>query len=379
MKKKTFEISMILVFILYLLLPVSGWTTVYVDESNIKGPWDGNSWETAYKSVQEGLDNAVNAGEEVWVAEGKYFTTESTDRDIATELRSGVDLYGGFKGNETKLESRDWEKNQTILDGDIGKQGDADDNSRHVVIGADDAIIDGFTIQNGGDTADDGMPGGPQVLEDGRTQTHSTPERVMQGSAKSSRSGGGMINFQCAPTIRNCIFRNNYSGKGGAMYNMVAKGRNREPEPAPLIINCTFIDNYSRNRGAAASNDFNTHPTFIGCKFINNRSTYKGGAIYNDFGCSPNFINCLFAGNSSDRGGAIANDGSARPIITNCTFANNTAVSAGPALYQGTGGPNCPVVTNTIVWGNTTLVGDAGISNWHMSEPEVTYSCVEGG
>ena len=65
MEKKTFDISLILAFLLFLLLPVSGWTTVYVDEGNIKGPWDGKSWATAYRSVQEGLTHAEKNKEEV--------------------------------------------------------------------------------------------------------------------------------------------------------------------------------------------------------------------------------------------------------------------------------------------------------------------------
>ena len=409
--------------LLFLLFPSSGLAVVFVDIDNTKGPWDGNSWATAYQKVQDGLDDAQKAGKEVWVAEGIYKPTDGTDKNIAFELREGVALYGGFKGTESKIEQRDWAKNETILNGDIGKQGERTDNSTHVVVGANDAIIDGFTISDGGSgrrgpggpggppgpgmghpgSKSPGMPlqkgtggpagktppGAPQSAQGGGQPVHITPKIVMSGGVK-SRHGAGMINFQCAPTIKNCIFKNNEAGKGGAMYNMVSRQASMGPPmpgsggpgasgPAPKIIDCTFINNSAIGRGGAVSNDLGTNPTFTGCIFLDNRCEGKGGAMYNDFRCSPTITNCVFAGNSADKGGAIGNDGSSSPTITNCTFAGNSADDMGAALYQGTGPANNPVITNCIVWGNTTPIGPAGIVNWHMSNPTVTYSCVEGG
>ena len=149
MKKKTFGISMIFAFILFLLLPVSGWTTVYVDERNIKGPWDGNSWATAYRSVQDGLADAEKNKEEVWVAKGVYKPTLSNDRNVSFQLRSGVGLYGGFTGDEDLRDKRDPEINPTVLSGEIGDPNNREDNSYHVVTSADNTITDGFTIING--------------------------------------------------------------------------------------------------------------------------------------------------------------------------------------------------------------------------------------
>ena len=402
MKMKTVCISIISAIVSLLFLAASGWSTVYVDGSNTKGPWDGNSWATAYRSVQDGLADADKSKEDVWVGQGIYKPTDSGDSDIAFELRESVGLYGGFKGDEKVLDQRDWEKYETILSGDIGKPGDTSDNSTHVVIGADKAIIDGFTISDGnGERRPGGGAGGPvdagpgnespqqeagsRALENGRTQTHISPEIVMAGG-KSSPHGAGILNFQCAPTIRNCIFLNNTAGKGGAMYNMVRTSAGREPgmspnaEPAPIIINCKFINNKSGGRGGAVSNDLGTHPTFIGCTFINNTCDGgKGGAIYNDFNCSPTIINSVFYGNSADKGGAIGNDGGSHPTITNCTFIGNKADDMGAALYQGTGSSNNPIVTNCIIWGNIAPVGPSEIVNFHFCNPVVTYSCVEGG
>lgn len=377
--------ALMTVLLFLLLIPTSVWAVVYVDIDNIKGPWDGDSWATAYKSVQEGLNDAEKSGDEVWVAEGTYKPTSDTDRSVSFRLRPGVDLYGGFQGTETRLDQRDWRENSTILSGDIGKQGEKSDNSTHVVVGADDAVIDGFTITGGfGGPPRGGPPGmGPKGGPPGKggPPVHITPEIVIRESGK--RSGNGMVNFQCAPTIRNCVFKDNHGGKGGAMYNMVSKSFRRGPgmkEPAPTVINCTFIGNSAMGRGGAVSNDLGTHPTFVGCKFINNSCERgKGGAMYNDFGCSPTIINCVFTGNSAFGGGAIGNDGRSSPTITNCTFTGNRAIDMGAALYQGTGPPSEPIVTNSILWGNICSAGPSEVYNWHESNAVIRYSCVEGG
>jgi len=196
-------------------------------------------------------------------------------------------------------------------------------------------------------------------------------------------AGAGIVNFQCAPTYRNCIIRDNKARKGGAVYNMTAVTVPSDPDftiqPAPTFINCSFINNYAIGRGGAISNDLGTELTFIRCTFTDNTCDGKGGAMYNDFRCSPTMIYCVFTGNSAFDGGALGNDGSSSPIITNCTFTRNHAIDMGAALYQGSGPSNNPIVTNTIIWGNLCDNGPAGIVNWHDNSPVVTYSCIQGG
>ena len=388
-------------------------TVVYVSAANTAGPWDGTAWTTAYRAVEEALEKA-RSGDEIWVAAGTYKPTATGDRSLSFRLKRGVALYGGFAGTETTRHQRDWAKHVTVLSGDIGTQGDPGDNSYHVVVGADDAVLDGFTVTGGhgerrrdpgggrpgppagigrplggdqgpagarpprgGPRPGSGPPGPPRAA--GR-QTHITPQIVMSGPSEGH--GGGMINYQCAPTVRNCVFSHNSAGKGGAMYNMATRvfGPPRGPgDPAPTVIHCTFLGNRSFGRGGAVANDLRTHPTFIGCTFIDNATGGKGGAIYNDFGCSPTLTHCLFVGNSAFQGGAIGNDGGSSPVITCCTFTRNRAQDLGAALYQGSGPANNPVVTHCILWGDVCEAGPAEFFNWHHCRPEVTASCVQGG
>jgi hypothetical protein len=383
---------------------------VYVDHGSTAVRPNGRSWATAYRTVQEGIDSARDAGGgEVWVGSGVYSPTSTTDRGASTELRSGVALYGGFAGTETARDERDWRANETILSGDIGVPGDNSDNSYHVVQGAEDSAIDGFTIAGGnalpGERPGPGRdtmrgpgrrmgppsfrapgfgpgPGGEAQGAPGRGNQHLTPEIIASG-ARTETCGGGMLNVRCAPIVANCTFRDNVAGKGGAVYNMTGGGPGGDASDAPAFTNCTFADNHAGGRGGAMSNDLRTHPTLVNCSFIGNSTGGKGGGMYNDFNCSPVLTNCVFAGNSAERGGAIANDGSSSPSLTNCTFTRNHANDLGGAVYNGTyrpGGIGCsPALTNCILWGNTAPSGPHEIGNWHEDAPTVTFCIVEGG
>ena len=320
---------------------------VSVNAANRGGPWDGRSWATAFGDVHEALDAAQAmvadgaARAHVWVASGIYRPSAGADRDAAFHLRRGVDLCGGFRGDETALDQRDWKTNETVLSGAVGTR--REENSLHVVIGADDAVLDGFTVCDGFN-----VPGGSPPH-------HMSPDTLL--AAKGDGVGAGILCDGCAPTIRHCIVRDNTADKGAGMYNLATRAwPTDETLPAAKVIGCTFLRNHSQARGGAVCNDLMTHATFVDCSFLDNRCDAKGGAV--------------------------ANDGRSSPVITNCTFTGNHATAMYGALYSGTGPtnvPNAPVVTNCIFWGDTADAGPAEIGDWHDCLTSVAYSCVAGG
>ena len=95
--------SLLLILFCFLLLPAIAESVVYVDSDAPSGG-NGNSWSTAYESIQAGINDADVLDEEVWVAEGMY------NENIT--LKDGVALYGGFSGlgelEETARDQRDW-------------------------------------------------------------------------------------------------------------------------------------------------------------------------------------------------------------------------------------------------------------------------------
>ncbi len=351
---------------------------IYVNAGNDSGIEDGQLWATAYSTLTDALNAAVS-GDEIWVAKGTYYPTTGTDRDMSFNLVADVSLYGGFAGTESALDERDWETNETILSGDIGTLDDNSDNSYHVVVGSDDAVIDGFTIQDG--NADLPNDGSGSLVE----TSLSDAEILRIVTNIKSVSGGGMLNVHAATVTRNCIFRNNSAGKGGAVYNMVTKIWNPGGETvigeSPYFENCIFESNSAFVRGGAVNSDFFTTPTYVNCQFLNNHCDSKGGAVYSDMGCPSYFINVLFAENTAERGAALVADGSSSHRLVYCTFVNNTAYDLGAALYQGTYMSDIPSgetfrgnevhLYNSLLVGNSSESSSNSVSNWH--DDNATY------
>ena len=97
---------------------------IYVN-SNATIGGNGNSWETAFKYLQDALDVTTSRnGDQVWIAQGTYYPDDGAnvtegDRFASFMIKDQVALYGGFIGNETELAQRDWESYPTILSGEI--------------------------------------------------------------------------------------------------------------------------------------------------------------------------------------------------------------------------------------------------------------------
>lgn len=303
----------------------------YVDQRAAPGG-DGKTWRTAFQSPRDALA-AASAGDEIWVAHGTYHP-HPDDATQSFTLKADVALYGGFAGGETARDQRDYAQHVTTLSGDIGN-GERTRNTHTIVMGADRAVLDGFTIAHayGAD----------------KPRLHLTPDDILKGDMV---VGGGMRNFMTSPVVRNCIFRNNFSPKGGAVYNVHKPGAEQA-----TFTNVEFVDNEASQRGGAVSNDLGAMPVFIDCRFVGNRSQDKGGAIYNDFASTPLLFNVLVTGNEATTAGGIGNDGGSSPLLANVTIVGNKATSGlGAGLYQGTGANNNPIVVNCSI---------DDVYNWH--------------
>ncbi|MFQ5809036.1 MAG: right-handed parallel beta-helix repeat-containing protein, partial [Armatimonadota bacterium] len=342
-----------------------GWAVVHVDIGNGAGPWDGESWATAYRTVQEGLNAAHDAGGgEVWVAEGTYKPTSTTDRRVSLELKPGVAIYGGFGGAETARDQRDWATHVTVLSGDIGTPGDLSDNSYHVVTGADDAVIDGFTITGGNA---DGKAyhgkGGGMVNYDASFRMTRLPRAPRTGGGPGVVAGSGF-----SPTVANCIFTGNSAREGGAVYNY--------DDASGTLRDCTFTANWA-DKGGAIVNRMASNCTVTNCTFSRNRARWRGGAVFNDYGSSATFANCRFIENSTDgNGGAMYTDdtssqiGHTSPVVRDCTFERNTAKLRGGGIANYN---KCtPTIEGCTFTGNRAGTGGGAIANDYRVTVAVT-------
>ncbi len=266
----------------------------HVDGVNGNDLNDGLSPETAFATIQKGIDSAVD-GDEIIVADDTYTGTGNKNLD--------------FGGRAITVRSENGPEFTTI---------DCENDGRAFTFHTDeaqDSVVAGFTITRG-----------------------------------SSYNGGAISCDNSSPTIKDCIFSANQAEhNGGAMY-VVA-------ESSPVIENCVFKENRAGEHAGAAFFS-NSDAVVSGCIFIKNvgyNSSADGGAIWNGGGISPTIVNCLFVGNTAlESGGAIRNDRSS-PTIINCTFNGNSATYGG-AMHNAP--YSSPIIINCIFWGNDASSGD---------------------
>jgi len=260
-------------------------------------------------------------GSEIWVQTGVHKPTTGADRTASFTLASNVAIYGGFTGNETQREQRNWETNITVLSGDIGLAGEHSDDSFHIVSCSGleaTTILDGFTIRDSYANAN-------------------APDN----------SGGGMYNSHCNTTLSNLTFSHNAAYTGGGMYNNVS---------SPTLTNVVFVDNWANN-GGGMYND-NNSPTLVDVTFSTNRASSAGGGMYNS-SSNPTLSNVTFYENQAEAGGGMAN-ATSNPYLVGVTFSNNTASGYGGGVYNVAN--SSPTLTNTLIIGNVSTYG-GGIYN----------------
>ena len=355
---------------------------------------NGNSWATAFKTVQEAFKNPgfLCGNKEIWVAKGTYYTTTGTDRNISFDLPDGVKLYGGFAGGETSTAGRNFVTNETILSGEIGAAGAAD-NSYNVMRAqflTTASRVDGFTIRDGNANVGNTVPicaGGGLFIRSGNDNltveniVFKNNNAVFGGALNMTTFNTGITN-SISHRIINCRFENNTTvanGAGGAAFIQSTAGG---------IVNASFtgsdfINNGNAGGGGAINTSFNGVNdllTVTRCKFLGNIATNPGatigtgGAVQNSSGGTTRIINSIFANNqangSNDDGGGAIMVYAGTVSIFNSTFNNNTTTSS-----YNSGGNTLSVqagttvnVNNSIIWGNAAQqVRNGGTINYTNS------------
>lgn len=180
---------------------------------------------------------------------------------------------------------------------------------------------------------------------------------------------GGAIYSNTAGTeikVTNCVFENNQSGIGGAIYTRFTK---------LSAQGCRFKNNgrvisAATGAGGGAIYIINAEAYILNCSFTGNDAsapislTGYGGAIYVTGNVNLELSNSLFTGNSAQGGtgglgGAICINSPSNSIIkcklSNLTIANNYAQIAG-GIYLNNSHPfhieNCILAKNTALPGN---------------------------
>lgn len=290
------------------------------------GVGDGTSWETT-TTLQTALQNAV-AGDQIWV-QGFEQITSADQLYIAPadgfSLKSGVQLYGGFKGDETNVNSRETlgkpyqMKYRSVLSGDIKRDDVVDntnlifpanttrsDNATHVLNvdmapasgnnkNTSPTIINGFSIGNGHADGSGEKGGGIYIYGD--------------------NTGGGIFR------IERCFLLNNYATQGGAIY-VDAEVKNVNNSTS-LVNQCVVYNNAAGERAAVENAG--------GGLYLAGEATVVNSSIFNN-----------------ENGGLRLADGAK---VVNSTVSRNSSGGI-DMINDKAEGYN---VANTIIWGNSTL------------------------
>lgn len=312
------------------------------------GTGDGSSWDKPTT-----LANALNtakANDEIWV-KGYEDLGNSKFYFVPTDgytLKSGVKLYGGFKGGETSIDERKVIDNKayrmvyrTVLSGDIGKNDVLDatnlifpgndtrtDNATHVLtlnmtpdqtnINNWETVVDGVTIA-GGHAAGTGVNGqGGGIFVTGN-----------------NNNGGRYI-------LRRCFFIGNYAAEGGALY---VASTVKNVGGTCLIDRCGFFNNAAGQRSGIEN---------------------AGGAVC--LAGAGTIVNTAIFNNENGGVKITAADGA----VVNSTVTRNTG--------SGIDGRD-KTVNNTVIWGNSLLStsDDAKPAFNHCAYPEANANGTPDG
>lgn len=303
-----------------------------------QGGGDGSSWQSTLTLTQ--ALNAATAGDQIWVQ--GFETLTGDNLYVAPKegfaVKSGVQLYGGFAGTESRLSQRvtlgkPYQlKYRSVLSGDIQQNdtagsvdlifpanGTRSDNATHVLsVNLDPTqasgnnntyptVINGFSIGNGqaAGTGDAGKGGGIYVYGD--------------------NSKGGVFR------IERCFLISNYATQGGAVYvDASVKSVNGETS----LINQSVVFNNAAGDRAAVENQ-------AGGIYLAGEATVVNTSIFNN-----------------ENGGVRL---SPESKVVNVTIARNT----GAGVDMTAGGSGDAHVYNSIIWGNTQLYlqNDPGFRN----------------
>jgi hypothetical protein len=406
--------------------PISGCSNtpvaIFVNPDGAGNPKDGSSWSKGFATLAEALD-AAQPGGQIWVKQGHYSAT-GAGLPVAV-MKAGVSLFGGFVGNECALSSRPQPPLPTVLSGDVDGDGTYNaGDSETLVVGASNAVLDGFVLGGFGGTEGelvwegstglvaDGVSGltiRSCIFRDFRQEAFfgaaadiiDSTDVIFEDCTFSNNlaagSGGALaLSYTSAAEFNRCTFTDNACGnRGNALWAANVDGlvirdstfayNGELANPLPLaeggalalvgttavsILNSAFVGNAAADRGGAVFLDLDTAATFVGCSFADNASG-AGGLLYAGVDCAITLTNCASYANAAATGPEIYLEPTASPLST--AAVTNTCIAGG---YAGTGNVTLPAGTGDpfVRQGTRLYLKHAGLNGQASSSP-----CVNAG
>lgn len=301
---------------------------------------NGSSWASAYSHPQAAMDRA-HSGDTVKVAKGAYYLRSTADPDIPVlDMKEGVSVLGGYPREGGPDEDRDPEENETILIAAVYEGYSMVFQGRHVVMGASDAVLDGFTIMEGSAWITPGTIG-------------SIGEGVSISMAP--WGGGVLVREENNFVLSHCTIGPNWAEAGGAgimCYNSTV-----------LISKCYIATNNSIREESEGDDSPELYGGGI-CVYGGELSLVNSILAYNDAG----------DGRREGFGGGLAAISGGDVNILNCTFSDNFALN-GLSIHDDGNDGGVTKVENSILWRNR--ISDGSVHIDHATAIAVSYSDVQ--
>ena len=346
--------------------------TIFCDPS-ATGSDDGSSWEDAYESLQDAIDNAAS-GDEVWVKGRTITLTARIDFDNSNANA----IYGGFDtaltGTNGSVAGRDLPTDITILDGVATYQGGYVNNQEHTIDGFKFYNCDGtlgaglqcymtsgtVTVSNCIFDQNSGTTGGLYVSGGGTCDVDDCDFTDNDGTS----NGGAFYFSSSSGTMDNCTFDGNSGTTGWGVGGITGSGHTLSMTDCDVTDNSTAAYN-GADIGGSSSATLNC----VRVKIDGHTGGTIGGAI-RCTGTNTKFVNCVITNNSASYGGAMYLSGGTH-TITNCTLADNTAGTGGS--IRNTGGASTTLY-NCIIVGNSTAIANVATMALYHCNYDFTWS-----
>ena len=210
-------------------------------DKDANGAPNGESWTKAYRSLADALvaADSLSGIQEIWVAEGSYRATLTSDRAATHSIYRSIKIYGGFSGNEGLLSERDPGTNQTIITGEIGDTLILTDNTHHLftVSGVQDTVlIDGFIIEAANGIGAPDTRGGGLFVD----STNTGLLRLVNCAIQSNQATHGAGCYTMSDVdLTSSTFSNNEATEGGhSLFNNGGNVTVKNVEIYQLCNNC---------------------------------------------------------------------------------------------------------------------------------------------